>query len=302
MKNYKHILGISIIAITLLSCGNGDDKADGYGNFEATEITISAENNGKLMQFNINEGDAIKKDQFIGYIDTIPLSLKREQLLVSKVVISSKSKGVLSQISVLNAKLKTANTNKTRVKNLIKDNAGTQKRLDDIQGEIDVIKNQIRSVEIQNAPVVNELKSIDVQLKQIDDQIQKSKIINPENGTVLTKYAEPNEITAFGKPLYKIADLSTMQLRVYVSETQLANIKIGQEVSIKIDDAETMKSYNGTISWIASEAEFTPKIIQTKEERVALVYAVKIDVSNDGSLKIGMPAELWFNDSNNNNQ
>ena len=294
MKNYNYILGLSLVATTLLSCGNGDDKADGYGNFEATEITISAENNGKLMQFDVNEGDVIEKDQFIGYIDTIPLTLKREQLLVSKAVISSKSKGVLSQISVLNAQLKTANTNRTRIENLIKDNAGTQKQLDDINGEIDVIKNQIRSVEIQNAPVVNELKSIDVQLKQIDDQIQKSKIINPISGTVLTKYAEPNEITVFGKPLYKIANLNTMQLRVYVSETQLANIKIGDEVNVKIDDGNAMKSYQGIISWIASEAEFTPKIIQTKEERVALVYAVKIDVANDGSIKIGMPAEMWL--------
>ena len=294
MKNYKYIIGFSIIAISLLSCGDDNGKADGYGNFEATEITISAENNGKLMQFDVNEGDVVQKETFLGYIDTIPLTLKREQLEVSKAVISSKSKGVLSQIAVLNSKLKTANTNKTRVENLIKDNAGTQKQLDDVTGEIDVIKNQIRSVEIQNAPVVNELKSIDVQLKQIEDQIQKSKIINPANGTVLTKYAEPNEITAFGKPLYKIADLNTMQLRVYISETQLANIKIGQEVTVKIDDADTMKSYKGKISWIASEAEFTPKIIQTKEERVALVYAVKVDVINDGSLKIGMPAEIWL--------
>lgn len=294
MKNYNYILGLSIIATTLFSCGNGDDKADGYGNFEATEITISAENNGKLMQFIVNEGDIVKKEAFLGYIDTIPLTLKREQLQVSKAVISSKSKGVLSQISVLKSKLKTAKTNKMRAENLLKDNAGTQKQLDDVSGEIDVIKNQIRSVEIQNSPVVNELKSIDVQLKQIEDQIEKSKIINPVNGTVLTKYAEPNEITAFGKPLYKIADLSTMQLRVYISETQLANIKIGQEVTVKIDNTDAMKSYKGTVSWIASEAEFTPKIIQTKEERVALVYAVKVDVKNDGSLKIGMPAEMWL--------
>mgnify|MGYP000745969138 CR=1 FL=1 len=294
MKNYNYILGLSIIATTLFSCGNGDDKADGYGNFEATEITISAENNGKLMQFIVNEGDIVKKEAFLGYIDTIPLTLKREQLQVSKAVISSKSKGVLSQISVLKSKLKTAKANKMRAENLLKDNAGTQKQLDDVSGEIDVIKNQIRSVEIQNSPVVNELKSIDVQLKQIEDQIEKSKIINPVNGTVLTKYAEPNEITAFGKPLYKIADLSTMQLRVYISETQLANIKIGQEVTVKIDNTDAMKSYKGTVSWIASEAEFTPKIIQTKEERVALVYAVKVDVKNDGSLKIGMPAEMWL--------
>jgi HlyD family secretion protein len=297
MKNYKYILGFSIIAFSLFSCGNDNGKADGYGNFEATETTISAENNGKLMKFTINEGDVLKKEQFIGYIDTIPLSLKREQLAISKVVISSKSKGVLSQINVLNAQLKTVSTTKIRIENLIKDNAGTQKQLDDVSGEIDVIKNQIRSVEIQNAPVVNELKSIDVQLKQIDNQIEKSKIYNPINGTVLTKYAEPNEITTFGKPLYKIANLNTMQLRVYISELQLSSIKIGQEVTVKIDANDAMKSYKGVISWIASEAEFTPKIIQTKEERVALVYAVKIDVANDGSLKIGMPAELWINNT-----
>ncbi|WP_158840331.1 HlyD family secretion protein [Polaribacter sp. L3A8] len=295
MKKYTHILIVSIIATTLFSCVKDNGKADGYGNFEATEIIISAENNGKLIQFTIDEGDQLKKDQFVGYIDTVQLALKREQLMVSKSVISSKSKGVLSQISVLNSKLKAVRINKVRIENLIKDNAGTQKQLDDVSGEIDVIKSQIKSVEIQNAPVVNELKSIDVQLKQIDDQIQKSKIINPANGTVLTKYAEPNEITSFGKSLYKIADLSTMELRVYISETQLANIKIRQKVTVKIDATDTMKSFEGVVSWIASEAEFTPKIIQTKEERVALVYAVKINVANDGSLKIGMPAEMWLN-------
>ncbi|HPF97942.1 MAG TPA: HlyD family efflux transporter periplasmic adaptor subunit [Mangrovimonas sp.] len=295
MKYANIFSGLSILAMSVFSCSNSNGKADGYGNFEATEITVSAENNGKLLQFQVEEGNLLKKEQFVGYIDTIPLSLKKDQLMVSKDVIASKSKGVLSQISVLQAKLKTANINKTRIENLIKDHAGTQKQLDDINGEIDVIKNQITSIEIQNAPVVNELKNIDVQLQQLDDQIQKSKITNPIEGTVLTKYAEPNEVTAFGKPLYKIADLSTMELRVYVSETQLANIKIGQKVTVKIDAEKTMKSYDGTISWIASEAEFTPKIIQTKEERVALVYAVKVNVKNDGSLKIGMPAEMWLN-------
>lgn len=294
MKNLNRIIFTIIISSLLLSCGNSDEKADGYGNFEATEITVSAENYGKLLQFNISEGQEIKKGVFVGFIDTITLALNREQLLVSKQVVASKSKGVLSQITVLNSRLKTANINKKRIENLIKDNAGTQKQLDDVNGEIDVIKQQIRSIEIQNAPVVNELKSIDVQLKQVEDKINKSKIINPVNGTVLVKYAEPEEITAFGKPLYKIADLSTMQLRVYISETQLATVKIGQEVTVKIDNAEEMKSYGGKISWIASEAEFTPKIIQTKEERVALVYAVKVDVVNDGSLKIGMPAEMWI--------
>lgn len=300
MKNKStYILGLISLSLSMLSCDGDNGKAYGYGNFEATEITISAENSGKLMQFNLKEGDLLVKGDFLGYIDTIPLALKQEQLETSKAVVSSKSKGVLSQITVLNAKLKTANANKVRAENLIADNAGTQKQLDDINGEIDVIKEQITSIEIQNAPVVNELKSIDLQLRQIDDQIEKSKIINPVNGTVLTKYAEPNEITAFGKPLYKIADLSSMQLRVYISQTQLAGLKIGQDVTVKIDDGDGMKSYKGTISWIASEAEFTPKIIQTKEERVSLVYAVKVDVKNDGSLKIGMPAELWLTTKSN---
>jgi len=300
MKNKSvYILGLVTLSLSILSCIGDNGKADGYGNFEATEITISAENSGKLMRFNVKEGDLLNKGDFLGFIDTIPLALKQEQLEISKAVVSSKSRGVLSQIAVLNAKLKTANANKERAENLVADNAGTQKQLDDINGEIDVIKQQIISIEIQNAPLVNELKSIDVQLKQIDDQIEKSKIINPVSGTVLTKYAESNEITAFGKPLYKIADLSIMKLRVYISEPQLAGFMIGQEVTIKIDDAEAMKSFKGIISWIASEAEFTPKIIQTKEERVALVYAVKVEVVNDGRLKIGMPAELWINTKSN---
>lgn len=296
MKNIYNNIALNLIAVTILACSGSSERADGYGNFEATEIIISAENNGKIMQFMVNEGDVLKANQLVGFIDTIPLALKKEQLQVSKAVTVSKSKGVLSQISVLNARLETANINKTRTENMIRDNAATQKQLDDITGEINIIKNQIKSVEIQNAPVVNELKSIDVQLQQVEDQIQKSKITNPINGTVLTKYAEPNEIASFGKPLYKIADLSLMQLRVYVSETQLPNLKIGQEVTVKIDDNDGMKAYKGSISWIASEAEFTPKVIQTKEERIALVYAIKIDVKNDGSLKIGMPAEMWLSE------
>ncbi|NOR27113.1 MAG: HlyD family efflux transporter periplasmic adaptor subunit [Lutibacter sp.] len=295
MKITRILIGIFIVASTIISCNNNNNKADGYGNFEATETTISAESNGKLILFSVEEGKILKKGENVGYIDTIQLALKKEQLIVSKSVIFSKSKGVLSQISVLKSQLKTAEISKIRIENLLKENAGTQKQLDDIDGKIDVIHQQIRSVEIQNAPVVNELKSIDVQLKQVEDLLQKSIILNPVNGTVLVKYTEPNEITSFGKPLYKIANLSIMQLRVYVSETQLSSIKIGQKVTVKIDTNETMKNYTGTISWIASEAEFTPKIIQTKEERVNLVYAVKIDVKNDESLKIGMPAELWIN-------
>lgn len=291
----NRIITLFTTALLLFSCGNGDERADGYGNFEAVSTIVSAEGNGKIQSFQLEEGDHIKKDAVVGYIDTLQLKLKMDQLRASESVISSKSAGVLSQISVLKAQLKTAMITKTRIENLLKDGAATQQQLDDINGKIDVLDQQIRSIEIQNAAVINELKSIDAQIKQIEDQIAKSVIINPVDGDVLVKYAEPFEITAFGKPLYKIADMSTMELRVFVSETQLSTIKVGQEVTVKVDQGDDMKSYKGTIAWISSEAEFTPKIIQTKEERVNLVYAVKIRVKNDGSLKIGMPAEMWLN-------
>jgi len=293
MKLTKIIISLLLFGNLFVTCKN-NEKADGYGNFEATEITVSAENSGKLIQFKVEEGQILKKGDFVGFIDTIPLSLKRDQLLASKAIVYSKSGSVLSQKNVLNAQLKSAIINKTRIENLIRENAGTQKQLDDINGEINVIQKQIKSVESQNSPVIDELESLDVQLKQVEDLLQKSNIINPVNGTVLTKYAEVNELTSFGRPLYKIADLSTMELRVYVSETQLSNIKIGQEVTVKIDAGDAMKNFKGIITWVSSEAEFTPKIIQTKEERINLVYAVKIDVKNDGSLKIGMPAEMWI--------
>ena len=179
-----------------------------------------------------------------------------------------------------------------RILSMYKESAATKRQVDEIEGKVSVIQEQMNSVGTQNAPILNEVKSLEVQIKKIEEQIKKSKIENPVEGTVLTKYAEPNEITSYGKPLYKIADLSEMTLRVYFSETQLASIKVGQEVTVNIDDKDGTKPYKGTISWISAAAEFTPKVIQTKEERVNLVYAVKVLVKNDGALKIGMPAEV----------
>tara|TARA_R110002126_G_scaffold223010_1_gene368102 strand:- start:1727 stop:2605 length:879 start_codon:yes stop_codon:yes gene_type:complete len=289
----KKIIAFFILA-SLFSCNNNDDKADGYGNFEATEVTISAEANGKLSFFNVEEGTVLEPKTQIGLIDTTQLYLTKQQLIASRNTVFSKSKNVLSQDQVLQEQLKTTLIEKRRIENMFAENAATKRQVDEIDGKVNVLKQQIESVGTQNAPITNEAKSIDVQIEKIDDQILKSKIINPLKGTVLAKYAEPNEITAFGKPLYKIADISEMTLRVYVSETQLPNIKIGQNVSVKIDAGKEMKNYTGTISWISASAEFTPKIIQTKEERVNLVYAVKVKVKNDGSLKIGMPAEMWI--------
>lgn len=283
-----------LILTSLFSCNKNNEKADGYGNFEATEVVISAESNGKIEYLKLEEGDILKPNIQVGLIDTTQLYFSKQQLIASKTNVFSKSANVLSQRSVLQEQLKTTLIEKNRIQNMFAENAATKRQVDEIIGKINVLNEQIKSVATQNAPIASEAKSIDVQIEKINDQIKKSKIINPIEGTVLAKYSESNEITAFGKPLYKIADISEMTLRVYVSETQLSNIKLGQNVDVKIDNAAEMKSFQGQISWISSSAEFTPKIIQTKEERINLVYAVKVKVKNDGALKIGMPAEMWI--------
>ena len=283
-----------LVTLGLFSCNKNNEKADGYGNFEATEITVSSESNGKIEFLHLEEGNVLEAQTQVGLIDTVQLYLTKQQLIASKSTVTSKSANVLSQKRVLAEQLKTVQIEKNRIGNMYAENAATKRQVDEIDGKVKIIEAQIQSVGTQNAPIISDLKSIDVQIQKSNDQIQKNKIINPIKGTVLTKYAEPGEVTTYGKPLYKIADISEMTLRVFVSETQLPQLKIGQEVSVKIDSIEEMKSYKGTISWIASQAEFTPKIIQTKEERVNLVYALKVKVKNDGSLKIGMPAEMWI--------
>ena len=288
-------ISIPIIALfTLLSCNSTDEKADGYGNFEATEVTVSSESNGKIVFLNMEEGQELEAQKQVGLIDTLQMHFTKQELFAAKNTITSKSASVLSQKSVLDEQLKTARLEQQRIVNMFAENAATKRQVDEINGKVSVILQQIKGVGSQNAPIINDLKSIDVQIEKINDQIKKSNITNPIQGVVLNKYAEPGEVTGFGKPLYKIADVSEMTLRVFVSETQLSQIKMGQEVTVKIDAAKEMKTYKGSISWIAAQAEFTPKIIQTKEERVNLVYAVKVKVINDGGLKIGMPAEMWI--------
>ncbi len=288
-------LWIIFLLAFILGCSGNHKKSDAYGNFEATEIIVSAEGNGKLMEFNVEEGTVIESGIQVGYIDTVPLSLKRDQLKATRQAISSKFQNVISQIDVLKEQLKIAMTEKQRVENLFKQNAATQKQVDDVNGQVNVIEKQIRTIEAQNSGIVSEVKSIDAQIELVNDQIRKSVIMNPVKGTVLNKFAEPHEITAYGKPLYKIADLETMFLRVYVDGDQLPHIRIGQAVQVQIDqDKDRNQTLEGEIIWISSKAEFTPKIIQTKEERVNMVYAVKVKVKNDGRLKIGMPGEVNF--------
>ena len=290
---YKLLVGIALVG-TITSCNSSSDRADAYGNFEAKEVIISAEAMGKVLSFTLEEGEKLAKGNMVGLIDTIDLHLNKQQLLANKSGITAKSANVLSQITVLRTQLKTAQSEQDRVSNMFKNEAATQRQLDEVNGKVDVLKAQIKSVETQNAPIISELAVIDAQLNRLDEQLSKSIITNPIDGTVLVKYTEEQEVVSFGKPLYKIANLDELELKVYISETQLAEVKIGQTVRVSIDGKEGLTAYDGTISWISAEAEFTPKIIQTKKERVNLVYAMKIIVKNDGALKIGMPAEVSF--------
>lgn len=292
----KNILTIIFASLFILSgCSKDKQKSDAYGNFEAVETIVSAESSGKINELNVEEGQIIDADKVVGYIDTNQLYLKKLQLVQQKNTVRTKFKNVSAQISVLQEQKRVAIREKERVERLLKDNAATGKQLDDINGNIDVINKQISSIDMQNSTTNEELKGLDVQINQIADQLQKSSITNPVKGTVIIKFAEQGEIVNFGKPLYKIADISIMELRVYVSGSQLPEIKLGQKVKVLIDEGKTnYRTLEGEISWISSKAEFTPKIIQTKEERVNLVYAVKVKVVNDGSLKIGMPGEVMF--------
>jgi HlyD family secretion protein len=279
----------------MYACDSNNNRADGYGNFEATEITVSAEGTGKLIALAIDEGDQLDERAVVGCIDTTQLALQKAQLNASRKKITANSSSVLSQITVYREQERTLEVEKARVTNLLKDSAATRKQLDDITGQLNVLHRQVASVRAQNTAVLAELESLDAQIAQLEDQIRKSVITNPAKGTVLIKYAEPGEVTSFGKPLYTIGMLDDMILRVYVSEVQLPSLRIGNKVEVRIDDAQGMRNLSGTISWISATAEFTPKVIQTKEERVNLVYAVKVSVQNDGSLKIGMPGEIWLN-------
>jgi len=293
MKNILILISLSVILLS--GCSNDKQKSDAYGNFEATETIVSSESSGKLYELNVEEGQVMEANKIVGYIDTSQLYLKKLQLAQQKNTTRTKFKNVSSQISVLQEQKRVAIRERDRVERLIKDNAATGKQLDDLNGSIDVINKQISSIDIQNSTTNEELKGYDVQIQQVVDQLQKSNITNPVKGTVIMKFAEQGEIVSFGKPLYKIADISIMELRVYVSGAQLPEIKLGQKVKVLIDDGKSgYKTLEGEISWISSKAEFTPKIIQTKEERVNLVYAVKVKVANDGSLKIGMPGEIMF--------
>ena len=283
---------------TLLACNNGEKLSDAYGNFEAVQVTVSAESAGKIHYLNVEEGMQLDSGSIVALIDTTDLYLKKLQLIELKRASSVKRSNVLGQIDVQQQQKANLEIEKARVTKLLAAKAATTKQSDDLNQALDLVDKQIASIKTQNAAIDAEMDVYDKQIAQFNESIRKCYIRNPVKGTVLSKFAEAGEIAAPGKALYKIADMSVMELKVYVSGSQLPTVKQGQTVEVMIDAVKkTNRKLNGVFSWISSKAEFTPKIIQTKEERVNLVYGVKVRVPNDGSLKIAMPAEVNFQTS-----
>ncbi|NQU35553.1 MAG: HlyD family efflux transporter periplasmic adaptor subunit [Bacteroidetes bacterium] len=290
------IILLSILSFFVITaCEDKDNKSDAYGNFEATEVIVSAQANGQIIQFTPEEGVELALDETVGLIDTVVLQLNKKLMEQQKITIASQYKNLSSEIDVLKQQLTNAKINQDRILNLFSAGAATQKQVDDIVGVMDLIKKQISAANTKRNNISDQIDGVDVQIEQINEALGKCHIRNPQKGTVLVKYAETGEVTGIGRPLYKIADLSEMKLKAYISGTQLPNVKLGQKVEVLFDKSEKENtSVTGTISWISQTAEFTPKTIQTKQERVNLVYAIKVAVKNNGAIKIGMPGEVNF--------
>lgn len=297
MKKISAQTGVLLMILVLASCNGSNNNSDAYGNFEAVEITVSSEGNGKIIEFNMEEGQAVQKGEKLGVIDTIQLYLKKMQLEATVRAIYTKLPDVAAQADVIKEQLANAETEKVRFEKLVKSDAATQKQLDDIIAQIQLLEKQLSatlsSLNTQTKGTLSEIEPLRYQIKQIDDQIRRSVISSPIDGTVLTKFVESGELAAYGRALYKVADVDNIILRAYFSGEQLSQVQIGQSVTVLIDAPDGQyKTYPGTVTWVAQKAEFAPKVIQTKEERVNLVYAVKVLVKNDGAIKIGMPGEL----------
>jgi HlyD family secretion protein len=290
---------IILLTILLASCGNKGNESDAYGNFEATSAIISAESNGKILYLNVEEGETIESGKLVAILDTTQLHLQRLKLEASIGTISKKLRNTLAEIAVLQNQKANMVREKDRINRLVLKKAATQKNLDDIEGQISVINKKIEALRTQtntvNTGILAEKEPLLAQMNILNQQIKNSYVYNPFKGTVLSKFAETHELGMAGKPLYKIGSLDTLTLRFYVDALQLQELKLNQVITVLVDEGEKgYRELNGSISWISSKAEFTPKTIQTKEDRVTLVYAIKAKVVNDGFLKIGMPAEVVF--------
>lgn len=293
----KKITILASVALMMAACGGNEKEYDATGTFEATETTVFAEQSGALLTFSVNEGDSIEANKEVGLIDTTQVWLKIQQLGATKEVYQSQKPDMEAQIATMRQQLAKAQQEEQRYKELVADGAAPSKMLDDATNQVKVLQKQLAAqqsaLSTSTRSLDKQMAATDVQVSQLRDQLRKCHIVTPTKGTVLEKYVERGEFVAIGKPLFKIADTQDMFLRAYVTSAQLQNIKIGQQVKVFADYGDSQhKEYDGTISWISSRSEFTPKTILTDDERADLVYALKVAIKNDGFLKIGMYGEV----------
>ena len=295
MRKINELLPAALLVTALLTgCSSQPKGSDAYGNFEATTLLVSAESNGRLLWFGVEEGNELAGRDTVGLVDTVALALKKGALVARMRAVRSQAAAFTARKKVMLRQLENLKTEQTRVHGLFAGHAATQKQVDDIDGQVQVMRLQISELEVQRLSVLDELEVIRAEIAQVNDQISRSYVVTPEEGTVLEKYVEAGELVMPGKVLFKLGRLQQMYLRVYVDETLLPQIRVGGKTRVLFDNGQEMDTLWGEVAWIAGEAEFTPKIIQTRKERVNLVYAVKIRVNNDGRLKIGMPGEADF--------
>lgn len=291
---------VLFITASLIGCNNDNEKSDAYGNFEAVEVIVSSEGQGQIINFNVEEGQKIKIDEQVGLIDTILLDLQKKEVEANIASLGSKVMSIHEQIAVYEAQKKKLLIDKDRLEKLFKTEAATQQQLDNVNSSLAINEKQLeatrRKIKDSNRATMSQYGPLSKKVDLINEQINRCNIISPVAGTVLQKFAEQGEMTSMGRPLFKIADLSTLKVKAYATATQLSDVKVGQKVTVLTDGKDgTMNQTQGVIEWISDKAEFTPKTIQTKEERVSLIYAFKVRVKNaDGFFRIGMPAEVNF--------
>ena len=298
MRTDNYILAVA--ALMLAACGNNEKEYDATGTFETTETTVFAEQSGTLMSFSVNEGDETDASVEVGLIDTTQIWLKIQQLDATKKVYNSQKPDMEAQIATTQQQLLKAQQEEQRYKELVTDGAAPSKMLDDASSNVKVLQKQLAAQQSALSTSTRSLDKqsdmVDVQVRQLRDQLRKCHIVTPAKGTVLEKYVERGEFVAAGKPLFKIGDTQNMYMRAYVTSVQLQHIKLGQKVKVFADYGDGQKKeYDGTVTWISSRSEFTPKTILTDDERADLVYAVKIAIKNDGYVKIGMYGKVKIN-------
>ena len=297
IKDMQKIYVLAGVALMMAACGGNEKAYDATGTFEATETTVYAEQSGALLTFSVNEGDHIEAGKEVGLIDTTQTWLKIQQLDATKEVYQSQKPDMERQIAATRQQLSKAQQDEQRYRELVADGAAPSKMLDDASSQVKVLQKQldaqISSLSTSTRSLDKQTVAANVQIEQLRDMLRKCHIVMPTKGTVLEKYVERGEFVAIGKPLFKIADTEQMFMRAYVTSAQLQNIKIGQQVKVFADYGDGQKkTYDGTVSWISSRSEFTPKTILTDDERADLVYAVKVAIKNDGYVKIGMYGEV----------